>query len=191
MSLWRSGGSGRWRAVRLRETTLAGVFVLELDPIQDERGFFARAWSAEQLAERGLDATVVQCNISYNDRAGTLRGMHYQADPYGETKVVRCTAGAIFDVALDLRLDSETYLRWYGVELSAANRRALYIPEGVAHGFQTLVDGTEIFYLMSRDYVPAAGRGVRWDDPAFGITWPESPERVISDRDRSFPLFRG
>jgi dTDP-4-dehydrorhamnose 3,5-epimerase len=175
--------------MRFSETELAGVLVVEPEPISDERGFFARTWCQQTWQERGLDPRLVQCNISYNEHAGTLRGMHYQAEPHGEVKLVRCTSGAIYDVALDLRADSPTYLRWVAVELSAANRRALYIPEGVAHGFQTLVAGSEVFYQMSAFYHGPSARGVRWNDPAFGIEWPAA-ERIISERDRQYADFQ-
>lgn len=168
------------------ELSLPGVFLIELEPNTDERGFFARTFSASEFAEHGLNPAIAQCSISFNDRGGTLRGMHYQAEPYGESKLVRCTRGAIYDVALDLRPDSETYRRWCAVELTADNRRTLHIPDGVAHGFQTLADSSEVFYQISRPYEPRAARGVRWDDPAFGINWPEAPQ-VISERDRSYP----
>jgi dTDP-4-dehydrorhamnose 3,5-epimerase len=173
------------------ETPVAGALVVEPQPIEDERGFFARTFSAEEFAERGLDVRVDQCSVSFNARAGTLRGMHYQAAPHGETKLVRCTRGAIFDVAVDLRPDSPTYLRWAGLELTAENGRALYVPEGCAHGFQTLTDGAEVLYQISTPYVPDAARGVRWDDPAFGIEWPEAPPggRTMSARDAEYPDF--
>jgi dTDP-4-dehydrorhamnose 3,5-epimerase len=172
--------------VKFTLTTLPGVYLIDIEPIADERGFFARSWCREEFAVHGLDPQLEQCNISFNRRKGTLRGMHYQAAPYGEAKLVRCTRGAIYDVAVDLRPDSPTYLRHYGVELSGKNRRALFIPEGIAHGFQTLTVDSEVFYQMSRAYVPGAGRGVRWDDPAFAIAWPDD-ERIISERDQIWP----
>jgi len=174
--------------VKFTPTELPGAFLVEIEPIEDERGFFARAWDGEAFAAHGLDPALAQCNISFNRRKGTLRGMHYQVAPHGEAKLVRCTMGALLDVIVDLRPDSPTFLRHVGVELSAANRRALFVPAGLAHGFQTLVDETEVFYQMSRAFVPGAGRGVRWDDPAFGIAWPED-ERIISERDRLWPDF--
>jgi dTDP-4-dehydrorhamnose 3,5-epimerase len=174
--------------VKFTPTTLPGVYVVDLELIEDERGFFARSWCREQFAALGLDSNLEQCNISFNRHQGTLRGMHYQAEPYGEAKLVRCTRGAIHDVAVDLRPDSPAYLGHVGVELSADNRRALFIPAGLAHGFQTLTPDSEVFYQMSCAYVPGAGRGVRWDDPAFGIAWPED-ERTISERDRTWPDF--
>jgi dTDP-4-dehydrorhamnose 3,5-epimerase len=170
-------------------TPLAGAFVVELERREDERGFFARSFCREEFESRGLSPAVAQCNVSFNARRGTLRGMHYQADPHAEAKLVRCTQGAIWDVVVDLRRGSPTFKRWYGVELSAANRRALYAPEGTAHGFQSLADDCEVLYLMSRAYLPDAARGVRWDDPAFGIEWPiASP--YLSERDRGFAPFR-
>jgi dTDP-4-dehydrorhamnose 3,5-epimerase len=172
-----------------RTTPLAGVVVVEPELIHDERGWFARTFASEDFEAAGLESAVIHCNVSFNARAGTLRGMHYQSRPYGECKLVRCTRGAIYDVALDLRRDSTTYLQWHAVELTAENRLALYIPHGIAHGFQTLTDEVEVYYQMSAPYVPAAARGVRWDDPTFSITWPDA-DRIISDRDRSFPSFK-
>ena len=168
---------------------LAGAFVIEPERKADERGFFARTFSAGEFREHGLCAEFVQCSVSFNAKAGTLRGMHYQAAPHAETKLVRVTQGAIFDVIVDLRPQSKTFKRWFGAELSADNRRALYIPEGFAHGFQTLSDGAEVFYQISPAYVPDAARGVRWDDPAFGIDWPKAARRILSERDRSYPDF--
>jgi dTDP-4-dehydrorhamnose 3,5-epimerase len=175
--------------VKFTETPLSGAFVIELDFLSDERGHFARTFDVAEFSAQGLDATVVQCNTSYNARRGTLRGMHYQAAPNGEAKLVRCTRGSIFDVAVDLRADSETYCRWFGVELSADNGRMLYIPVGLAHGFQTLEDGSEVSYQMSHQYVPDHAHGVRFDDPAFGIDWP-LPDPIVSERDRQHPDFR-
>jgi dTDP-4-dehydrorhamnose 3,5-epimerase len=171
-----------------RELTLPGVFEVTMEPNRDQRGFFARSWCAREFAEHGLDPRLVQCNVSFNERRGTLRGMHYQASPFGEAKLVRCTAGAIYDVVVDLRPESATFKRWCGLKLTAANREMLYIPEGVAHGFLTLADNTEIFYQMSEFYHPDLSRGVRWNDPAFGIEWPE-PVAVMSERDRTYSDF--
>lgn len=168
---------------------IPGAFVIDLELVWDERGFFARTFCREEFEIRGLIAEFVQCSLSFNIRRGTLRGMHYQAAPHGEAKLVRCTRGAIYDVLLDLRPSSPAHLQWEAVELSADNRRMVYIPEGVAHGFQTLEDETEIFYQMSQPYAPDAARGVRWDDQAFGIDWPPA-ERTISLRDRTYPDFR-
>jgi dTDP-4-dehydrorhamnose 3,5-epimerase len=175
--------------VRLRETPVAGVHLVEPERIEDERGFFARTFAADEFAARGLDARVAQCSTSFNAKCGTLRGLHYQAAPHGEAKLVRCTRGAIYDVAVDLRPDSPSYRRWTGAELSADNGRALFIPAGCAHGFQTLVDASEVLYQISTAYVPEAARGVRWDDPAFGIAWPPAPAhgRILSERDASYP----
>jgi dTDP-4-dehydrorhamnose 3,5-epimerase len=169
-------------------TPLPGVTIIEPELVRDERGWFARTFATDEFEAMGLEPAVVQCNLSFNARAGTLRGMHYQADPYGECKLVRCTRGGFYDVALDLRRESPTYLRWHAVELTAENRLALYVPRGLAHGFQTLADATEVYYQMSQRYVASAAQGVRWDDPAFGIVWPEG-ERTISERDLSYPDF--
>ena len=169
------------------ETPLAGAFVIELERIDDERGFFARTWCEDEFRARGLDAHVAQCNVSFNHRKGTLRGMHYQAVPHVESKVVRCTRGAIYDVIIDLRAASPTRNRWFAAELTADNRRALYVPREFAHGFLTLQDDAEVFYQMGRAYVEGAGRGVRWNDPAFAIEWPAAPHG-ISERDANWPL---
>lgn len=169
---------------------IPGAYLIEPERKADRRGFFARTWCRHELEERGLDPAVVQCNISVNHRRGTVRGMHWQAEPYGEVKLVRCTAGAIHDVILDLRPGSSTYKRHVGVELDADNRLSLYVPRGLAHGFQTLRDDTEVFYQMSEFYQPDHARGVRWDDPAFEITWP-LPISIISEQDLSFPAFEG
>lgn len=174
--------------MKFEETPLGGVYVVETERHADERGFFARTFCRDEFAARSLDARVAQCSVSFNLRRATLRGMHYQAAPYAEAKLVRCTMGAVFDVVVDLRPESQTFKRWFGVELSAANRRALYIPEGFAHGFLTLEDETEVFYQISEFYHPECSRGVRWDDAAFAIAWPFEP-RVISERDRAFPDF--
>jgi dTDP-4-dehydrorhamnose 3,5-epimerase len=177
--------------VLFRETPVAGAFVVEPERMEDERGFFARTFSTDEFESRGLDARVDQCSTSFNAVAGTLRGLHYQAAPHGEAKLVRCTRGAIYDVALDLRPDSPSYLRWTGMELNADEGLALFVPEGCAHGFQTLVDASEVLYQISTPYVPDAARGVRWDDPAFAIQWPPPPAggRTISRRDADYPDF--
>lgn len=164
--------------------------MVELEPLRDERGFFARTFDAEVFAAHGLDAYVVQCNISFNARAGTLRGLHYQVAPHEEGKLVRCTRGRVWDVVVDLRPESHTHCRWVAVELDADEMRSLFIPAGCAHGYQTLTDDSELHYQMARAHVPGAGRGVRWDDPAFAISWPDPPaggERILSARDRTFP----
>jgi dTDP-4-dehydrorhamnose 3,5-epimerase len=174
--------------MRFSETPLDGAWVIELDPLGDERGWFARTFDAEEFSAHGLEPAVVQCNASFNARPGTLRGLHYQAEPHGESKLVRCVRGAIFDVAVDLRPEAASYRRWHGVELSADNRRAFYIPPGMAHGFQTLTEDCEVLYQMGHRYVAWAARGVRWDDPALAIRWPEvEGGRVISQRDLSYP----
>ena len=171
------------------ETPLSRAFVIDLERNEDERGFFARTWDQDVFEQEGLNPALMQCNISFNKKIGTLRGMHFQAVPYQEVKLVRCTMGAIFDVIIDLHLDSPTFRHWFGLELSAENRRMLYIPEDFAHGFLTLKADTEVFYQMSARYLPECACGVRWDDPAFGIVWPAG-DKVISDRDQSFPNFR-
>jgi dTDP-4-dehydrorhamnose 3,5-epimerase len=168
------------------ETELEGAFVIEPERLEDERGFFARTWCQREFQAHELNPRLVQCSISFNKKKGTLRGMHYQVPPYEETKLVCCTMGAIHDVIIDLRTHSRTFKRWVAVELTAQNRRALYIPEGLAHGFQTLEDNTEVFYQMSEFYHPEASRGVRWNDPAFRIVWPNDII-VISDKDREYP----
>ena len=171
------------------ETGLSGAVIVDVESHADERGFFARSWCTREFAERGLNPSVVQCNVSGNTVKGTLRGMHYQIAPHAEVKLVRCTKGAMYDVIIDLREGSPTFLRHVGVELTADNHRALYIPEGFAHGFMTLEDNSEVFYQMSAYYEPTAARGVRWNDPIFGIDWP-LPVSVISTRDRDYPDFK-
>ncbi len=171
------------------ETPLAGAYVLELERLEDERGFFARTWCAEELAGHGLEARIAQCNLSSNRRRGTLRGMHYQAAPHQEAKIVRCIRGAIYDVIVDLRHGSPTMRRWTSVELTADNRRALYVPKDFAHGFQTLTDDAEVFYEMSTPYAPGFGRGVRWNDPALAIEWPLG-DPILSERDCGYPVLR-
>jgi dTDP-4-dehydrorhamnose 3,5-epimerase len=170
-----------------QETKIKGAFLIEIEPVKDERGFFARSWCREEFKSRGLNSGLVQCSISFNRKKGTLRGMHYQTAPFEEAKVVRCTSGAIYDVIIDLRPWSPTYKQWLAVELSADNRKMLYIPEGFAHGFQTVADNTEVFYQMSEFYHPECARGIRWDDPVFGIRWPETEERIISPKDQNYP----
>jgi len=172
-----------------KETRLKGAYVIEAEPAADERGSFARTYCYEEFERRGLNPQVVQCNVSYNRRKGILRGMHYQVAPFSEAKLVMCLTGSIYDVFVDLRPDSSTYCHWLAVELTARQPRSmLYIPENFAHGFQTLEDHTEVFYQMSAFYRPASARGIRWNDPAFKIEWPAG-ERIISDRDQSFPDF--
>ena len=167
---------------------LKGAFIIEPERIEDERGFFARTFCAKEFEARGLTPRFVQCNISFNKKKGTLRGMHYQAAPHAETKLIRCTRGAIYDVIIDLRTDSPTWKHWVAVELTGDNHRMLCIPEGLAHGFQTLEDDTEVFYQMSEFYHPGAARGLRWDDPTFGIDWPMEISS-ISARDAGYPEF--
>jgi len=173
------------------ETSIPGAFLIDVGRQHDERGAFARIWCAEEFAAQGLNARLAQCNVSVNTRAGTLRGMHYQAAPREETKVVRCIRGAIHDVLIDLRPASAAFKTWYAAELSADNQRMLYVPQGVAHGFQTLVDDSEVLYLISEFHSLEHARGVRWDDPAFGVRWPAAVSRSMSDRDRGYPDFRG
>jgi len=174
--------------VILTPTELDGAFVLDVERRIDERGFFARTFCVEELAARGLETSVAQANLAWNERRGTLRGLHYQAAPHAETKIVRCTRGAIWDVMLDIRAGSPTFGRWHGETLTADNYRMLYIPRGFAHGYVTLEDDTEVAYLVGHTYVPDAGRGVRWDDPTFGVAWPLTPT-VISPADRSHALW--
>jgi dTDP-4-dehydrorhamnose 3,5-epimerase len=171
------------------ETPLKGAFVVDLDLREDSRGFFARTWCSREAAARGLNTRIEQCNIAFNRRKGALRGMHFQLPPHGEARLVRCTRGSIHDTILDLRPDSRTFMQHWSIDLSETNRRAIYIPEGFAHGLQTLQDDTEVFYQMSAHYAPEANIGVRWDDPAFGLMWP-LPVTEMSQRDRSFPDFQ-
>lgn len=169
-------------------TRIAGVHILALEPIADERGWFARSWCAEQFARHGLCAELAQCNLAWNHRRGTLRGLHFQAPPYAEAKLVRVTRGAVFDVAVDVQPESPTFGQWVSVELTADNHLALFIPSHCAHGLQTLSDDTEVLYQMSTPYVGGAAQGIRWDDSALNIPWPLEPT-VLSDRDRSWPEF--
>jgi dTDP-4-dehydrorhamnose 3,5-epimerase len=173
--------------MKFTATPLPGAFLIEPERIEDDRGFFARSFCVSEFAREGLETSVAQCNISYNRRAGTLRGMHYQAAPHEEAKLVRCTMGSLYDVIVDLRPASATYLKTYGVELSAQNRRMLFIPKGMAHGYQTLCDDTEVCYQMFESYHPESARGVRFDDPVLAIRWP-LPDPLVSERDRSYPL---
>jgi dTDP-4-dehydrorhamnose 3,5-epimerase len=175
--------------VIVEPTALPGVFVITPELLTDARGDFARTYCAAEFRANGLDPQVAQCSVSFNPTAGTLRGMHYQVEPYGEVRLVRCTRGAIYDVAVDLRPESPTYCRWVGAELTADNRRSLYVPGGLAHGFLTLVGQSEVLYQMSVPYQPGAGAGVRWDDPAFGIVWPFAP-RLMAERDATYPTYR-
>jgi dTDP-4-dehydrorhamnose 3,5-epimerase len=171
-----------------RKTKLAGVFEICVERKGDERGFFARSWCQQEFESNGLNSKLVQCSLSFNEHKGTLRGIHYQAPPYPETKLVRCTKGAIFDVVVDLRPQSPTYKQWIAATLTAENRQMLYVPEECGHGFITLEDETEVFYQISEFYHPELARGVRWDDPAFQIAWPADVQ-MISERDRDYPNF--
>ena len=176
------------------KTPLAGAFIITPERIEDERGFFARTFCRREFEAHGLNPDIIQCNISFNNKKGTLRGMHYQAKPHAEVKLVRCSAGSIYDVIIDLRLDSSTFKKWFAVELSADNRKLLYIPEGFAHGFQTRTDNTEVIYHHSAFYNPDAARGLRFDDPALSIIWP-LPVSMVCSRDQNYDLidtsFRG
>lgn len=174
--------------MKFSETPLSGAYIVHVEPIADDRGFFARTWSEEEFRTRGLNPTLKQAALSFNHRKGTVRGMHYQIGEYQEAKLIRCATGAIFDVIIDLRRDSRTFTRHFSVVLKPEDHKMLYVPEGFAHGYQTLTDGTEVFYQMSQVYSPEHARGVRWNDHIFGIDWPEAAA-VISARDRSFPNF--
>jgi dTDP-4-dehydrorhamnose 3,5-epimerase len=169
------------------ESALAGAYFVDMERIEDERGFFARSYCADEFAALHLSAALRQCSVSFNAKRGTLRGMHYQAPPHAEEKLVRCTSGAIFDVIVDIRAESPTHRRWVGTELTAGNRRSLYIPEGFAHGFVTLTDDAEVFYMISVPYAPSFSCGIRWNDPALGIEWPVEPS-VVSARDAGYAL---
>ena len=171
-----------------KPTDLPGAFLIEPDRRADVRGYFARTYCEKEFADQGLDPHISQCSVSFNHRKGTLRGMHYQCAPFEEVKVVRCNRGSIYDVIIDLRRDSLAYKKWFAARLDEENGKMLYIPKGFAHGFQTLVDNTEVFYQMSQVFSADHARGVRWDDPAFSIVWPEA-ERIILDRDRNYPDF--
>jgi dTDP-4-dehydrorhamnose 3,5-epimerase len=175
--------------VQFKQTKLKGAYIIDLEPRVDERGFFARTFCQEEFSRQGLNPRVVQCSVSYNPRKGTLRGLHYQIAPFSETKLVTCLSGSIYDVIVDLRPNSPTYCQWLGIELNARRPRSmLYIPENFAHGFQTLENDTEVFYQMSEFYHPESARGLRWNDPAVNIDWPEGG-RIISEKDRSFSDF--
>lgn len=171
------------------ETKLKGAFVIEPEKFEDLRGFFARSFSQQEFVDQGLHGQFVEAGISFNRRKHTVRGMHFQAPPNAQAKLVRCTRGRIFDAMIDLRPDSPTYKQWVAQELTAENRLMLYIPEGCAHGFQTLENDSEVFYQLSQGYAPASERGVRWNDPAFGITWPVTDDVIMNDRDRNYPDF--
>jgi len=170
------------------ETKLSGAYIIEIEKIQDERGFFARTWDKNEFSEKGLDSEFVQSSISHNEKKGTIRGMHYQIEPNEENKIVRCTKGSIFDVIIDLRPDSKTFKKWFSIELSVDNFRMLYIPKGFAHGFQTLEDNSEVFYQISQYYNSESSRGIRWNDKTFQIKWPLEMT-VISQKDSLNPVF--
>lgn len=175
--------------MKFQETKLKGAFIIDIERLEDDRGFFARAWCKNEMETHGCSADLKQANLSLSSKKGTLRGMHYQVSPYEESKLVRCTRGALYDVIVDLRKDSPTYKEWIGVELTADNRRMLYVPEGFGHGFVTLEDDTEAFYLVTEFYTPGAEQGIRYNDPALGIEWPVDIE-VISEKDASWPDFQ-
>lgn len=170
------------------ETKLKDVYIVELERIQDERGFFARSWCKKEFEKYNLNSNLCQCNISFNEKKGTIRGMHFQVKPFEEAKLVRCIKGSMYDVIIDLRQSSETFMQWIGVELTDENRKSIYIPEGFAHGFQTLEDNTEVFYQMSEYYHPECSRGIRWNDSAFNIKWPINVS-IISYKDNNFPFY--
>jgi dTDP-4-dehydrorhamnose 3,5-epimerase len=173
--------------MQFTETRIPGAWIIDVAPVEDERGLFATTWLPEAFAARGLDPSLAQCNLAFSRRRGTLRGLHFQRAPHEQVKIVRCTRGALVDVIVDLRPDSSAYRTWASVELSADNRRMLYVPAGLAHGYLTLADDTEAYYHASKKWAPGHEWGVRWNDPAFGIEWPFEPT-VISDKDRTWPL---
>lgn len=171
------------------KTKFPGALIIEPEKIKDERGFFARIWCSREIESEGMNPHIVQCNISFNHKRGTIRGLHYQKYPHAEAKIARCTMGAIYDVIIDLRPESPTYLQWQAEELTCENRRMMFIPEGFAHGFQTLVDNTEVFYQMSEYYFANSASGIRWNDPAINIYWP-LPVSIISEKDNTYPLLK-
>lgn len=175
--------------MKLEMLNLANAALIHLEKIEDERGFFARAWCCREIERFGLETHMVQCNLSYNRKKGTIRGMHYQREPYAEVKFVRCLQGAVYDVIIDLRRDAVTFMQWAGVELSHANRDIIYVPKGFAHGYQTLTDDAEVFYQVSTYYKPETEGGIRWNDPAFNIQWPEMNNPIISEKDSRWPDF--
>jgi dTDP-4-dehydrorhamnose 3,5-epimerase len=177
------------RPLIFRETSLPGAYIIDPERIEDDRGFFARGWCEREFAAKELNTRLSQCNISFNHRRGTTRGMHFQRAPHAEVKLVRCTMGSVYDAIVDVRPDSPTYGRWLGVELSAENRRMLYIPEGFAHGYQTLEDNSEVFYQVSMDHHPESADGFRWNDPQFRIDWPLTEQLTLSSRDATWPDF--
>jgi dTDP-4-dehydrorhamnose 3,5-epimerase len=169
---------------------IPGAWVIDITPIEDARGFFAMTWLPDELRERGMNPALAQCNLSFNHRRGTLRGMHFQHAPHAQAKIIRATRGALLDVIVDLRPDSPAFKQWDAVELTADNRRMLYMPEGIAHGYLTLTDATEAYYHASAPWVPHAEAGVRWNDPAIGIEWPFAPT-LVSEKDSSWPAYTG
>lgn len=173
-----------------KETAVKDAYIIEIERRTDDRGFFARTWCRKEFEAQGLNTNLVQANVAFNIKRGTLRGMHYQVSPYEETKLIRCTKGAIYDVIIDIRKNSPTYMKWIGVELTADNYKMLYVPEGFAHGYQTLRDNTEVSYQVSQFYAPNSEQGVRWDDPAFNIKWPETEKVIISEKDQAWPDYR-
>jgi len=175
--------------MKFRRGTIEGLWVVELEKHQDDRGYFARTWCQEEFRAQGLNPSLAQCSTSFNRKMGTLRGMHWQEAPHAEAKLIRCTRGAIYDMALDLRPDSATFKQWMAIKLTADGHEMFYIGEGFAHGFLTLADETEVFYQMSESFHPESARGLRWNDPAFRMAWPETPERIISERDANYPDF--
>ncbi|MFA6988628.1 MAG: dTDP-4-dehydrorhamnose 3,5-epimerase [Candidatus Gastranaerophilaceae bacterium] len=175
--------------MKFTETKLKGAYIIELEPIEDERGYFARSFCKNELKKPGLNSEIMQCNVSYNKKAGTLRGMHFQREPYGETKIVSCAKGAIYDVIIDLRENSDTFCKWEAFELTEDNGKMLYIPAGFAHGFQTFVDDTIVYYQMGNFYNPEYADGVRWNDPKFNIKWPDCESKIISEKDMSYVEF--
>ena len=187
-SLLLTGSSSLVREMIFKQTKLKDAYIIELEPIEDNRGFFARSFCQEEFRLHGINMSIVQCNISYNKKRGTLRGMHYQATPYEEAKLVSCTKGAIYDVIIDVRPSSNTYKKWVSVELTDENRKMIYIPKGFAHGFLTLMDNTEVFYQMSEFFMPEYARGIRWNDPAFGINW-AADVTAISEKDQKYDDF--
>jgi dTDP-4-dehydrorhamnose 3,5-epimerase len=173
-----------------KETRLKGAFIIGLEKIADERGFFSRAWCRKEFETHGLNPNIAQCNLSFNAIKGTLRGIHYQIAPYEEAKIIRCINGKVYDVIVDLRPKSPTYLQWISFELSAENRTMLYVPENFAHGYLTLADNSEVFYQVSQFYSPGSEGGIRWDDPSVNIKWPKIPNLIISEKDKKWPNFK-
>lgn len=176
--------------MKFTQTKLKDAFIIEPEELRDNRGFFARVWCSKELEVHGLETNLAQANIAYNNSKGILRGMHYQRPPHQEVKLVRCTLGAVYDVIIDIRPQSPTFKQWIGVELSASNHRMLYVPRGFAHGYQTLTDEAELYYMVSEFYTPGAEGGIRWNDPAFNIEWPDENHRMLSEKDSSWPDFQ-